>query len=185
MGTSHLLSFIKNRQFKKAGLYSAIAIAFFIIEFLPVRGTGDMSAYYNTHAIILNSKGLENEAIQYWERSSQMNKSFSAFANISLAGKYFRKGDIQKAVYYLDKIPDNSFAAAAKYEMIGDMMMHQKQIKKAISAYERSLDINSGRRRTRLKLVRIYRRIDKKRALQEYKELKYISSFYDKGMKKR
>lgn len=179
VGISHLLCLVKNRQFNRIGVYSAIAIAFFIIEFLPVRGTGDMTAYYNTHAIILNSKGFEDNAMQYWEKSSRMNKPFSAFANLSLAARYFRKGDMQKAVYYLDKIPDNSFVAASKYEIKGDFLANQGQIEKAISAYQRSLEINSGQRRAQLKLARIYNRIDKKRALQEYKKLSYISSFYD------
>jgi len=108
-----------------------------------------------------------------------MEKHYSPFANLSLAGIYKRKGDIQKATYYLDKITDDSFAAARKHNMIGDMMMRQGRINKAISAYERSLEFNSGQRITRIKLVRIYEKIDKKRALQEYKKLKYISSFYD------
>lgn len=179
MGTSHLLSFIKGRQFNKIVIYSAIAIAFLILEFLPVRGTDDMTAYFNTHAIILNSKGFKEEAIQYWERSSKMNKPFSSFANLSLAGRYYMEGDIQKAYSYLDKIPDHSFAAATKYELKGDMMKHQKQIKKAISAYERSLAINSGQKRLCLKLIKIYGNIDKERATQEKEKLKYISSFYD------
>jgi predicted negative regulator of RcsB-dependent stress response len=69
----------------------------------------------------------------------------SAKANLTLAGLYFRKRDIQKAVYYLDKISDKSpFAAARKYELIGDMMMHQGQTEKVISACEKSLEINSG-----------------------------------------
>jgi len=179
MGISHLVSCIKNRQFNRIGTYSAIAIAFFVIEFLPVRGTDDMTAYYNTHAIILNSKGFEDKAIQYWEESSRMNRPFSAFANLSLAAKYLRKRDIQKAVNYLDKIPDNSFAAAAKYEVKGDILANQGQMENAISAYKRSLEINSGQRRARLKLVRIYSRVDKERASQEYEKLKYISSFYN------
>jgi len=179
MGIGYLLSGIKCRQFNRIGIYSAIAIAFFVIEFLPVRGTSDMTAYYNTHAIILNLKGSEDAAIQYWEESSRMNRPFSAFADLSLAGKYYQKRDIQKAVYYLDKIPDSSFAAAPKYEMIGDILAKQGQVEKAIPAYERSLEINSGNRRSRIKLVRIYGKIDKQRASQEYEKLKYILSFYD------
>ncbi len=178
IGINNLISYIKNRQFRKIGIYSAMAIAFLVIEFLPIQGTGDMTAYYNTHAIILDSKGFKDEAIQYWEISSRMNKAPSVFANLSLAGKYYSKGDIQKAVYCLDKIPDDSYAAALKYEMIGDIMMHRRQIKKAITAYERSLVINSGQRRIRIKLSRIYWSIDKKRALQEYEKFEYISSFY-------
>jgi len=179
IGISHLPSFLRHRRFNRIGAYSAIAIAFFVIEFLPVRGTDDMSAYYNTHAIILDSKGFEDRAMQYWEKSSRMNKPFSAFANLSLAAKYFGKRDIQKAVNYLDKIPDNSFAAASKYEIKGDFLANQGQMENAISAYRRSLEINSGQRRARLKLARIYSRVDKERALQEYEKLKYIWSFYD------
>ncbi len=178
IGINYLAFFIKNKQFKNTAIYSSIAIAFFIVEFLPVRGTNDMTAYYNTHAIILDSKGLKEEAIEYWEKSSRMNRPFSAFANLALAGKYFIKGQITKTIYYLDKIPENSFAAASKYEMIGDMRVYQGQIDRAIAAYQRSLEINSGQRRPRLKLIRIYGNIDRERALLEKEKFKYISSFY-------
>lgn len=179
MGIGHLVSCIKNRQFNRISIYSAIAIAFFVIEFLPVRGTDDMTAYYNTHAIILNSKGFEDKAIQYWEESSRMNKPFSAFANLSLAAKYYTRGDTPKAAYYLDKIPDNSFAAAAKYEVKGDILANQGQMEKAIPAYRRSLEINSGQKRPRLKLIKIYSNIDRKKASEEKKNFRYISSFYN------
>ena len=179
MGISHLVSCIKNRQFNRIGIYSAIAVGFFVIEFLPVRGTDDMTAYYNTHAIVLDSKGFEDKAIQYWEESSRMNRPFSAFANLSLAAKYYRRGDTPKAAYYLDKIPDNSFAAAAKYEVKGDILANQGQMEKAIPAYRRSLEINSGQRRPRLKLIKIYSNIDRKKASEEKKNFRYISSFYD------
>jgi 4-amino-4-deoxy-L-arabinose transferase-like glycosyltransferase len=183
IGINNLFSYIKTKRFSKIVMYSAITIAFFIIEFLPVQSTDDMTSYYNTHAIILNSKGLKDEAITYWEKSSKMNRPYSAFANLSLAGKYFGKGNSQEALYYLDKIPDYSFAAAYKYELKGDIMMHQNQIQKAIEAYEQSLDINSGQINPRIKLVRIFQKLDKERASQEYKKYQYISSFY-KDLKK-
>ena len=179
MGINCLLSFIKNRQIKGIVIYSSIATAFFIVEFLPIRGTDDMTAYYNTHAIILDAKGLKDQAIEYWERSSEMNKPPSAFANLVLAGKYLIKGDMGKAASYLDKIPDHSFAGASKYEMMGDMMLYRGQIEKAVSAYKRSIEINSGQRRPRLKLIRIYDNIDRERALREKEKFQYISSFYD------
>jgi tetratricopeptide (TPR) repeat protein len=179
MGISNLRSYMKQKQFNKIGLYSAIAIGFFVVEFLPIRGINDMTAYYNTHAIILNSKGLKDEAIKYWEASSQMNRAYSAFANLSLAEKYYKKGDIQKAVYYLDKITEDSFAAAQKYALLGDMMMQEKQIKRAIHAYEKSLAINSGQRHVRKKLVKIFEKIDKRKAMVEYEKLQYVSSFYN------
>lgn len=179
MGITNILSYIRNRQFNRIVIYTAIAAVFFVIEFLPVQGTNDITAYYNTHAIILDSKGFEDEAIEYWEKSSRMNKPFSAFANLCLVEKYYRKGDVQKAAYYLDKIPDDSFAAASRYELIGDIMLHEGKVKKAISAYKKSLEINSGQRKTRLKLIKIYDKTDKKKASEEYEKLKYISSFYN------
>ncbi|MFC1867047.1 glycosyltransferase family 39 protein [Thermodesulfobacteriota bacterium] len=182
MGIQSLFFYVQKKQHKQIVLYVAVVILFVVVEFLPVRGTDDMTPYYNTHAIILNAKGLEDEAIEYWERSSRMNRPCSASANLYLADKYFRRVDIQKAIYYLDKIPDTSFGASDKYEMLGDIMMHQGLTKKAITAYERSLDINSGRRSARGKLARVYWRIDKKKALEEYDKLEYISSFYPKRM---
>ena len=127
LGLNDLISHIKNRQLINIVVYSAEVIAFFVVEFFPVQATDDMTAYFNTHAIILNSKGLKDEAIQYWKKSSRMNKPYSAFANLSLAGRYFKKRDIKMAAYYLDKISDDSFAAAQKYRMVGDMMMHQRK----------------------------------------------------------
>ncbi|MCK4782964.1 MAG: tetratricopeptide repeat protein, partial [Desulfobacteraceae bacterium] len=178
MGMQDLFSHIKNRQVYKIAAYSAIVLLFVVVEFLPVQATDDMTPYYNTHATILSSKELGDEAIQYWEKSSRMDRPGSSYANLSLAGEYVRKGDTWRARHYLDKIPDASFAAAYKYDLIGDISMHQGQIKTAITAYEKSLEINSGRRGVRRKLVRIYWRIDKKRALQEYEKFEYISSFY-------
>ena len=182
IGIGHLISCIRERQFNKVFIYfSAVTISFFIIEFLPVRGTDDMTAYYNTHAIILNSKGFEDEAIQYWETSSRMNKPFSAFANRQLALKYLKQRNLKKSIYYLTKIPDDSFAAAKKYAMIGDIMATLGQAKKAVAAYERSLEINSGERKTRRKLLNILWKIDKKKAKEQHAKLKYISSFYGRG----
>lgn len=177
-GSQRVYCYITNCQIDKAALYLAVTILFVVIEFLPVQATDDMTAYYNTHAIILNSKGNEEEAIRYWGQSSQMNKPFSAFANLSLAGKYTAKGDLAKALFYLQKIPDRSFAVAYKWDLVGDILLRQGQLSEAIAAYERSLEINSGRREVRRKLIKIFRNIDQQRALQEEEKLRYISSFY-------
>jgi 4-amino-4-deoxy-L-arabinose transferase-like glycosyltransferase len=179
IGISNCFAYFKEERFCKVGIYAAIVVAFFVVESLPLPGRGDTTAYFNTHAIILNSKGFEDEAMRYWEQSSQMNGRYSAFANLALARKYLMNGEIPKAGYYLEKIPDNSFAIARKYELVGDMMRRERKIKEAISAYEKSLEINAGQRTIRQKLVRIYKKIDKKKALEEYEKLKYISSFYD------
>ncbi|MDB9823500.1 tetratricopeptide repeat protein [Deltaproteobacteria bacterium] len=177
MGVNNLISYVKNRDKKRIAIYVAIIAVFFIIELLPVRGTDDMTAYYNTHAIILNSKGLHNEAIQYWEESSRINKSFSSFANLSLAGMYFSKKNILKANQYLDKIPDDSFAAATKYQLKGDINIAQGRATEAVGAYETSLDINSGNRVARERMIKILWRIDKQRALHEYDILESMGFF--------
>lgn len=138
-----------------------------------------MSAHYNTHAIVLSSKGRGEEAIRYWENSSQMGKPYSAYANLSLAGSYLNKGDYEKCRYYLDKIPDESFAAAPKYNLLGALMMRdERKTKRALDAYRRSIEINSGQIYPRKKLVDIYSRLNREKAEKEKRQLDYISSFY-------
>jgi len=170
---------LRERQYQKILLSGGIIAILLVIGFLPIRETNDKTAYYNTHAIILNSKGFGEEAIRYWKASSEMNKPFSAFANLSLARIFFQRGKIREGSFYLEKIPDDSFAAAAKYELTGDLMIRQREVRKAIVAYERSLAINSGQRLPRIKLVRIYKVLDSPRAIEEEKRLSYINSFYD------
>jgi 4-amino-4-deoxy-L-arabinose transferase-like glycosyltransferase len=97
IGIHDLIGYVKKNDLKRVGVFLGIVIAFFVIEFLPSSRAGDMTAYLNTHAIILNSMGRKDEAIRYWEKSSQMEGHYSPFANLSLAGKYFRRKDIQKA----------------------------------------------------------------------------------------
>lgn len=158
--------------------HAAFCGIFLIVAFLPVRATDDITAYYNTHAIILSSKGYNNEAILYWKKSSAMNKPFSAFANLSLAHQYFRRGLVQEGNAYLDKINDNSFAVAQKYQIMGDFFAAKKDINAAIESYEKSLSINSGQVLTRKKLINLYREKDPQNASKEFEVLKYIESFY-------
>ena len=179
LGVTEIFSSLRNRQYRKTILSGGIIAIFLIIGFLPIRATDDKTAYYNTHAIILDSRGFGEEAIRYWKASSEMNRPYSAFANLSLAAKYYQRGKIPEGSFYLEKIPDDSFAAAAKYELTGDLMIHRKEAGKAVAAYERSLAINSGQRLPRMKLVRIYGALDPPRAIKEEKTLSYIKSFYD------
>lgn len=161
--------------------FLSIAVVVCVIEFLPVAGTGDLSGHYNTHAILLASKGLRNEAARYWEASSAMEKPYSAYANLSLAAFHYSKKDMEKGNGYLDKIPDASLAAAGKYELIGDGYVAQGRIDEAIAAYERSLRINSGQIKPRSKLIRLYGSRAPERAQQAREELAYIQSFYPAG----
>jgi tetratricopeptide (TPR) repeat protein len=179
IGVHHFCGYLKEKHYGEAWNVLAVYIVFLVLAFLPVRGTGDVSAYYNTHAIVINARGLETEAMQYWEASSRMQKPYSAFANLSLAGKYLKWGDTQEALKYLGRIPDRSFAAARKYALLGDVMFTKKDIKSAVESYEKSLSINSGQRDVRAKLVKIFEKIDQRRAAMEYEKLAYISSYYD------
>ncbi|MDD5344528.1 MAG: glycosyltransferase family 39 protein, partial [Smithella sp.] len=150
---------------------AAICGMFLIVAFLPVRATDDTTAYYNTHAIILSSKGYINEAILYWQKSSEMNKPFSDFANLSLAHQYFRRGLVQQGNSYLDKIRDDSFAAAQKYQILGDFFTSRNDYNAAVSAYEKSISINSGQILPRRKMINIYKIHDQQKEQEELEAL--------------
>ncbi len=171
---------VMKRQIPMAETYRyLIVIALLtVIEFLPITGTGDMAGHYNTHAINLDSKGFKGEAFKYWKESSAMKESFSAYANLALAAKYYQRNDYIKGNLYLDQIPDDSFAAADKYNLLGDSLAKQKQNDKAIAAYEKSLQINSGLIQVRMKLINLCEERNPQKAQEEKAYLAYIQSFY-------
>jgi 4-amino-4-deoxy-L-arabinose transferase-like glycosyltransferase len=179
LGLTYITEAIRGRNFRTGGAYIALALVFLMVGNLPVRATDDKTAYYNTQALIMNTTGLQSGAEYYWNLSSDMNKPFSAFANISLAARYFQKNDLQRGYAYLNKIGDDSFAVAQKYDLIGDVLLSQQNFIGAADYYEKSLSINSGQRRTLLKLIRLYQKIDPARAPQYEDRLRYVSSFYD------
>jgi len=178
-GLEKLYSHIKNKEPKKKLIYAGILALFFVIEFLPVRDTKDTTAYLNTHANILKSKGLTGEALKYLEESSRLEKHYSDFANLSLAGLYYNKGEKDRAFSYLNRISDKSYAASYKYELTGDIMAKERQYDKAVTAYERALDINSGMRLTRRKLIDVLLKVDRGKVQEQYEKLIYINSFYN------
>jgi tetratricopeptide (TPR) repeat protein len=178
IGLEHLRAQMKQARLKSIAIYTGCLIFFAIVECLPINGTDDVTIYYNTHGLLLERKGANKEAIASWETSSSMNKPSSAFANLYLARKYLAKKDLETARSYLGMIPDSSFVAAWKYEVIGELLLSQGHIAEAVTAYERSLAINSGERGPRAKLINIFDRIDRDRARQEQEALRYISSFY-------
>jgi predicted negative regulator of RcsB-dependent stress response len=169
---------VRQARIKNIAIYTGLVTLFVIVEYLPVQGTDDVAAYYNIHGQLLERKGSKEEAIASWETSSRINKPFSAFANLHLARKYLGKKDFKQARSYLEMIPDSSFAAAGKYEAIGDLLLAQDHVAEAVTAYERSLAINSGERAPRFKLINIFERIDRDRGRQEQEAWRYISSFY-------
>jgi 4-amino-4-deoxy-L-arabinose transferase-like glycosyltransferase len=179
LGVKFVVKAVREKNKKKACMYIALVLVFLIVENIPVRATDDKTAYYNTHAIIMNKRGFQNEAMYYWNISSKMNRPFSSFANISLARIYFQKGDMSRGYEYLSKISDDSFAAAEKYNLIGDLLYRQNRLPLAAAAYEKSLSINSGQRRTLKKLIQLYRSLDTEKLPGTENRLKYITSFYD------
>ena len=159
-----------------------VAAGFLALSWLPVGKPWDLAGFYNTHAIILRSQGREAEAVQWWERSSALNGHYSAFADLSLSQYHAGHGDLDRALAYANRIPEESYAAALKYALLGDLYLQRRELRRALGAYERSLVINSGQRVPRLKLARLYQRIDPRRAREEYTKLAWVDQFYERYM---
>jgi predicted negative regulator of RcsB-dependent stress response len=107
-----------------------------------------------------------------------MNRPFSAFANLSLAYQDYRRGLYPEAKGYLDLIPEDSFAVAAKHEIRGDILLRQQKTGEAVAAYEQSLAVNSGQRRVYAKLIEVVRKTDPPKAKKWEEKLKAIARFY-------
>lgn len=175
MGLKEMAKRFRRKERNNFFLHLALLMVIYLIVFLPLPGTDDVSGYYNTHAVLLNRIGRKDEAIQYWQKSSEMNKSYSVYANLSLAQKsYEMDRDLEKSLHYLNKIDESSFAASIKYLQIGDVMLLSGKTDLAIEAYRKSLQINFGQKEARLKLIKIYRKTDKKKAAEEIKEYQRI-----------
>jgi 4-amino-4-deoxy-L-arabinose transferase-like glycosyltransferase len=178
LGSADLCRWFFERRTGKIITFGAVAVAFLMIEFIPVAGTGDMTAYYNAHAINLASKGFEEEAIRYWEESSGMNRPYSAYANQALAALSLRKGDSETGKRYLALISDASFAAAQKYELLGDILLREQRTNDAAAAYRRSLSVNAGQRQVYMKMIRIYETTNPPEAIRLRQQLAWVASFY-------
>ncbi len=179
LGGDHFLQQVRRGRGLRAGAYVGLVLLFGIIEFLPLRGTGDMTPYLNTHALLLASRGREAEAMRYWQESSDEGGAFSAYGSLALAERYGRRGDADRAIAYLNRIPDDSFAAASKYEVLGDLLADRGLMRDARGAYERSLAINSGNLGAREKLVRALDALgEREEALRQTKVLEFVTSFY-------
>ena len=179
LGATGIIRAFREGNQRRVGGCLVVVLLFVVVENLPVRATDDEAAYYNTHAIVMNAKGAQDEAVYYWNLSSEMDKPFSAFANLPLAGRSFQMGRPDLGHAYLNRISDDSFAAAQKYDLLGDVLFHQGNLSSAAAAYEKSLSINSGQRRTLWKLIRLYGATDPAKASEYERRLRYVSSFYD------
>ena len=159
-GIRNFIQSIQTRKFKKAAGLLTVALVTLLVSRLPVTGTDDMSGYYSTHALILSRQGRGEEALRYWQIASDMKQSYSAAADLALAGVYLRGGHREKARAYLARIPSRSFAAAGKYELLGDMAVQDGDYVTALDYYRTSIRTNSGRPDVRRKLIRILETID-------------------------
>jgi 4-amino-4-deoxy-L-arabinose transferase-like glycosyltransferase len=178
LGLQDLFQAVKERQVRAIAVYAAVALGATILGHLPFPGQGDQTAYANTHALILDSQGRTAEAIQYWQESARARGTFSPFADLSLAGKQLSRRDFDSGLRTLDRIPDTSFAAASKYELLGDVRVLQGDSAGAAAAYERSIALNGGRVRPREKLVWLLGTLDPARVEKEKADLGFVRSFY-------
>lgn len=172
---------IRQHDFKLLFLFFAPFSIFLLLEFVPVKGSADQTAYYNMHGIILENRGDHSAALEFWEASSRMKGSFSPYADLMLAKVNYRNGDHKIAKKYLDHIADDSFAAAYKYDLLGDIHRSELQFSIAAGAYEKSLMINSGQLAVRQKLVKLLLRLDPVLANRQRSILLSLLSYY-KGL---
>ena len=174
----HLVHCFRTRRLARSAGCILLICLLGAMELIPVPGANDRTAYLNIHAWVLSQAGKEKEATAYWEQSSSMDGTFSAFANLSLARHALLQQNTGRTLMYLSKISDDSFAAATKHEVLGDMWRRQGRTSEALSEYERSLEINSGKLQVRRKLIELLEGVDKERALSESQLLNTISSIY-------
>lgn len=124
--------------------FMALAGLFAGVEHLPVRGTTDMTAYWNTHAMVINGAGRTEEAIRWWTRSAETRWPYASYGRLALAGAWRQGGDTRKARGHLAMINKNELAGAARFEMEGDMAAGAGRHSLAVRCYLRSLTVNSG-----------------------------------------
>lgn len=160
-------------------LPAAAAALFALLPFVPLQAADDLTAAYNTHAILLTERQRPEEAAAYWERSARAGGSYAPFAELALAGRAARAGELEGAARRLERISDDGFAAASKHDLLGDIRAVQGRRREAIEAYRRSLAINPGQRVTRAKLIRSLKGDDPAGARREAERLQEITAFYE------
>lgn len=174
-----LYRLFREGRHREAAVPLATIAVFGITAVLPIPGAGDQTAYYNTHAVVLTTQGNHAEALRYWKISADMNGRYSDFARIPLSANHYARGLVGEGNRYLEQVRDSSFFAVAKYELLGDYYLQQRQLPLAAAAYERVLRINSGLRIPRIKLIHVYRTIEPGKVRLEEEKLKDINLFYD------
>ena len=177
-GTLDILKRLKARDIPALVAACALIAGGVALESMPVRGTGDMTAYYNTHAVVLNTQGRHQEAIRYWEDSSAMEQGFSDFANLALAGMAISTRNTGEARRRLHRIGPGSFAEAGKLELMGEMAMGQRRFDAAADFYRGALSINAGLLVPRIRLIWILKTSGSAQAAEESEKVRYLERFY-------
>jgi 4-amino-4-deoxy-L-arabinose transferase-like glycosyltransferase len=178
LGVQELLRAVAEKKPRRIAAYLGVTAGAAVLALIPIPGSGDQTAYINTHAVILDSLGRTAEAMQSWQESSQKGGTFSAFADLSLAGKFLAKRDFGLGLEALDRIAETSFAAAFKHELLGDVLVLRGDPRKAVAEYDRSIAINGGRTRPREKLIWLLGTHDPGRVQKEQTDLAFVRSFY-------
>ncbi len=128
----------------RALAFAALSIGLLALALVRVPGTRDLTAHWNTHAIALMSQGRQEEAVRWWTASSEARGTWSAYADLALAGLARTEGDLAAAARWLDRIPDASFAAADEHRERALLLAAQGRRQEALVALERSLSVNSA-----------------------------------------
>jgi 4-amino-4-deoxy-L-arabinose transferase-like glycosyltransferase len=164
-------------------LYPGIAAAVAaLLAWLPIHGSGDLTSHWNNRALILKTLDRDDEAVECWERSAALGGTFSDFARQSLANLAFASGDRARAAELLEQIADDSYVAAQKRELLGDLALQRGNRERASIEYERSLAINSGRLPPHQKLIRLYAPTDRERVIEHHRQLLEIKAFYGRQL---
>jgi hypothetical protein len=178
VGIHAAVAALRAGEARRLGAPAVACLLAAVVQFLPLRAADDLAAFSNTHAILLHERGRTREAIPYWRNAAELNQPYSAFANLALAGLSLNARDLGAATRSVQQIPDDSFAAALKHDLWGDIHVVEGRADLAAGAYERALALNSGLRATREKLIQVYDRLDPGKAAAERERLRVIAAFY-------
>jgi 4-amino-4-deoxy-L-arabinose transferase-like glycosyltransferase len=159
-------------------LFVASTLLLVFLEHVPAISDEDFTGPYNTHASLLIEKGDVSGALEFWKKSQELNGTFSEFATLSMAEFELSRGNAYKAQELAQTVSSVSFAAAFKYDLLGDILTALKRDQEAANAYEKCLSINSARRETRQKLITIYETLNPEKARQHRESLAYIDGFF-------
>lgn len=177
-GVLSAIDLVRSRSFSKLRVPAVLFAVAVGLECLPLPAAGDRTAAQNTHAMALMSQGRQESAASFWRISASANGIFSDFARASLANVALESGRPDEAAKWLSEIPETSYAASEKHELLGDMLAKKGDLSGATDQYARSLDINFGRESPRLKRIVIFSKNDREMTLAEHKKLLEIRAFY-------